>query len=769
MSIRFSCVLATVGLVLPPVYGQLAAQVANESSDQTNADISESGLTEPEASISELAATIEKSLVVVHSTGRDGREIGHGTGFVISKDGLIATARHVIGDRRAVRIDMPDGKSLPVTQIHSATEAVDLVVLKVDASGLIPLPLGDESEAATGQTVVAVGHPGSLKKSVFRGIISGRQEIEDISMLQLAMTIEPGSSGEPVVDLKGNVLGLVTLKSTEAANVGFAVPVSHLKGLLADPTPIPMNRWMTIGALDTQRWETLFGADWRQRASRILVDGTGTSFGGRSLCLQRQKPPEIPYEIQVDVKLNDETGAAGLVFHADGKDRHYGFYPSNGNVRLTRFDGPTIYQWTILHNQPHPAYRPGEWNTWKVRVESGRMICYLNGRLVIESEDALIPPGRAGLAVYRGTSAEFRRFRVADNIPSEYPTEEEARNIREVIENVTAERPASNDVIDRMKPYGRYSTRFLDQQAKQLETKARYLRQLATDIHAADIRRQILHALRLSEDEKEDKSEPDLLRAALLISVLDNEDIDPNSYIERIDQLANEVSKSFAEGASEEERLKALDKLLFQEYGYRGSRYEYYTRSNSYLNEVIDDREGLPITLSVLYMELGRRLGLKIVGLGLPGHFVVRFEPATQGKKPQIIDVFNRGERLSVKQAEQIVKARRFPVRDEFFEAQSAVAIVRRMLVNLLDLAEHKRDDETVLRYLETLVAIETDSVEYRAKRLELRARTGRLVEAISDADWFINQQPKDGVSDQMYELRALLQRQLDQQQNIAE
>ena len=70
--------------------------------------------------------------------------------------------------------------------------------------------------------------------------------------------------------------------------------------------------------------------------------------------------------------------------------------------------------------------------------------------------------------------------------------------------------------------------------------------------------------------------------------------------------------------------VEALDEYLFKKLGYHGSRTDFYNRSNSYLNEVIDDREGIPITLCVLYIELARRLDVNIVGVGLPGRFLVR-------------------------------------------------------------------------------------------------------------------------------------------------
>ena len=83
------------------------------------------------------------------------------------------------------------------------------------------------------------------------------------------------------------------------------------------------------------------------------------------------------------------------------------------------------------------------------------------------------------------------------------------------------------------------------------------------------------------------------------------------------------------------------------------------------------------------------------------------------------------------------------------------------MLTNLLGLAESERNDERALRYLETLVVIDTSDPQTRARRLEIRARTGRLTEALEDVDWFIKEQPEGTDTDRLFELRAELQRQL--------
>lgn len=744
----FTATISPVAWVVADEYKDSTPQVSAESAPLTT---------------TQLAERIRKSLVIVRATGRDGRQYGHGTGFVIAEDGLIATARHVIGDRRDVSVEFQDGTRMPVTHVHAVTDAVDLAVVRVEAKGLTPLQLGNSEITKDGQSVVTVGYPGTTEYSVFRGLISGRHEIEGIQMLKLSMTVEPGSSGEPIVSQDKNVVGIVTLKSTAANDVGYAVPVEHLKTLLENPVDIPMTGWRTIGALDDKDWEIVFGANWRQRASRILVDGYGDSFGGRSLCISRNTPPPIPYEIQVDIRLDEPSGAAGLAFHSDGDDLHYGFYPSNGNIRLTRFNGPDLNSWTILHNEPNPVYKPGEWNTFKVRIEEDRFLCYVNETLVVDSKDDRLSHGRVGLATFRGTSAAFRRFQTAASIPSSIPTKEAAADIAQILENVNAVRPASTDVIERMSPFARHSTDVLESEAQDLERRAKHLRQLASDVHTASVVRQIRQALVLESSPDKDAT-PDLLRAALLVAVLDNNEIEPDGYIRRVDRMAREALSGLADDADETAKLKALDHLLFTQYGFRGSRFEYYTSSNSYLNEVIDDREGLPITLSVLYIETARRMGLNVVGLGLPGHYVVRFEPETEGQTPQIIDVFERGKRMTIDEANVLIKARGFPLLPQFFEAQKPVDIVKRMIINLLGLAEQQRKDESVLRYLEALVAIAPDDPSFRAKRLEIRARSGRLAEAIADADWFIDNQPDGTNLDSLYELRANLSVEAEEQ-----
>src|SRR5207244_13515600 len=148
--------------------------------------------------------------------------------------------------------------------------------------------LADSRTRKPGQPIVALGHPRGLQYSVVSGVLSGQRDLEGMSMLQLAIPIETGNSGGPVLDMRGRVHGIVTMKSQVTPNLGFAVPSNALKPLLAKPNPVPMSRWLTIGRPDKSEWQTVFGNGWRQRAGRIIADGAGTGFGGRTLCLTQQ-------------------------------------------------------------------------------------------------------------------------------------------------------------------------------------------------------------------------------------------------------------------------------------------------------------------------------------------------------------------------------------------------------------------------------------------------------------------------------------------------
>ena len=701
--------------------------------------------------VERVAVAARKSVVVITVRGRDGRSEGLGTGFVVSADGLIATNRHVIGEGRPITVELPDGKKVEATAVHASDRGLDLAVLRVDVRGLTPLPLGDSASLKDGQSVVALGNPQGLKHSVVAGVVSGRREIDGRPMIQLAIPIEPGNSGGPVLDLEGRVRGLVTVKSLVTENLGFAVGVDALKPLLKKPNPVPMSAWLTFGALDPDEWQTSGGSRWRQRAGRVLVEGAGSGFGGRSLCLSREKAPVLPYEATVSVKLGDESGAAGLAFFADGGDRHYGFYPTGGRLRLTRFEGPDVFSWKVLREGASPHYLPGEWNTLRVRLEAGRLRCYINDKEVFDVRDeGGWSEGRAGLAKFRETAAEFKQFRVGKALPPAAAPPDVAARVAKAVASLAADGPPAEAVVNKLASEGGAGAAALRARARALEAEAGRLRGLARAAHQQNVLAELARVLPGKDEDA------DLLQAVLLVARLDDDELDVAAYRREVERMARKVAAALPKEADEGAKLAALDTFLFRERGFHGSRADYYTRANSYLPEVIDDREGLPITLAVLYIELAARLGVKVEGVGLPGHFVVRHVPARGA--PQLIDVFEGGKRIDRKEAARRVEAiTGAPLREEHLAAVGKRAVVVRMLHNLLNVARGEHDAAGMLRYLDAVVVVDPDAGPERGLRAGLRYQAGDRSGALHDVDWLLDHRPEGLDVEQLQALRREL------------
>ena len=697
--------------------------------------------------VAELARQARPSVVVIQTAGRESGEQAIGTGFVISGDGLIATNLHVIGEGRPIRVQTAAGKTLDVTEVRAWDRTLDLAVIKVAADDLPPLSVADSDQAQQGDPIVALGNPLGLKLSVVSGVLSDQREVEGRKMLQVAFPVEPGNSGGPILDSRGRVLGIVTLKSRVTDNLGFAVPVNLLKPLLKKPNPVKMDRWLTMGALDRCRWEPLFGARWQQRGGRVLVSGQGQGFGGRSLCLSSAPPPEMPFEVAVAVKLDDEAGAAGLAFHADGKDVHYGFYPSAGKLRLSRFEGPDVFSWKVLEEKPSEHYRAGEWNYLKVRVETDKLLCYVNDQLVIESTDRGLAGGKVGLAKFRQTEAQFKQFQIAGSIPPQVLAAERATELTAAIENLPPLERLTSQSLAPLTGHSVAGTSQLRSHARQLRQRADELEKMAAEVHARMAANELEKLAGPSADR------PDMLRAALVIARLDEEDVDVEAYVQQVERMASDVGDRLSEKASDTDKIAALNKYLFEDGGFHGSRFDYYNRANSYLNRVIDDREGLPITLSVLYLELASRLGLKMEGVGLPGHFVVQHIRVDGA--PQIIDAYDGGKLLSREEAEEkILALRGARPTEEDFRPVTVRQILLRMLGNLLGSARERQDKEAMLRYLDAMIAIDPELAAERGLRAIVQFESGRRTAAVSGLDWFLEKKPAGIDLDQVRQMQ---------------
>ena len=191
---------------------------------------------------------------------------------------------------------------------------------------------------------------------------------------------------------------------------------------------------------------------------------------------------------------------------------------------------------------------------------------------------------------------------------------------------------------------------------------------------------------------------------AFLIAKLAYPEISIPHYVECLDQLAEEFrTKWHASDPPSAKAARLLSNFLFKDKGFSGNREEYYEPDNSYINRVIETRQGIPISLSALYVFVGQRLELPVVGVGMPGHFLVKLE----GEIPaQFVDCFNGGTILRAEDCEQFITASGMTYDQRFLEKSSTPTMLARMLRNLLSIYEqesHEHMARRVRAFLELL------------------------------------------------------------------
>jgi S1-C subfamily serine protease len=170
---------------------------------------------------------------------------GVGSGFIVSSNGLILTNDHVVAGSTSLTVVLDDTRSLPAT-IVSTDPTHDLALIKVNATGLTAVTLGDSGSVQVGQLAVAIGSPlGTFTDSVTQGIVSGvnrtitvtdqatRSQQNLSGLIQTDAAINPGNSGGPLLDASGSVVGIITASSSDAQNMGFAIPINQAKAMIS--------------------------------------------------------------------------------------------------------------------------------------------------------------------------------------------------------------------------------------------------------------------------------------------------------------------------------------------------------------------------------------------------------------------------------------------------------------------------------------------------------------------------------------------------------
>jgi len=183
----------------------------------------------------------------------------------------------------------------------------------------------------------------------------------------------------------------------------------------------------------------------------------------------------------------------------------------------------------------------------------------------------------------------------------------------------------------------------------------------------------------------------DLEHCAFLIARYAYPSLDVPGYVRLLDEMAQEVRDRIGPRASGEETVKTLNRYLFAEQGFKGNTKNYYEVENTYLNRVIDRRTGIPISLSIVYLLIGKRLHLPVHGIGMPGHFLVKYE---SDRYKIFVDCFNGGALLTEKNCQRFLTEAGYGFDERYFQHSAVRAILSRMLKNLL--AIYAKLDDTL-------------------------------------------------------------------------
>jgi S1-C subfamily serine protease len=195
---------------------------------------------ETKKDIATISHDAQKAVFLIVVSNASGREIGQGSGVVVSNDGKVITNYHVIDGASSAVIKFPNGAFFLIEGVLAADMAKDIAVLKASGSDFPTVALGDSDKVQVGEEVVSIGSPLSLEATVSNGIISSIRELKDDENQRLFQTtapISPGSSGGALLNMGGELIGITTAGMVGGQNLNFAVPINVVKPLLSASSP----------------------------------------------------------------------------------------------------------------------------------------------------------------------------------------------------------------------------------------------------------------------------------------------------------------------------------------------------------------------------------------------------------------------------------------------------------------------------------------------------------------------------------------------------
>ncbi len=237
-----------------------------------------------------------------------------------------------------------------------------------------------------------------------------------------------------------------------------------------------------------------------------------------------------------------------------------------------------------------------------------------------------------------------------------------------------------------------------------------------------------------------------LARAALYVAAEQEPDLDVVAYLGHIALLSNAARKMLPGRHSVYDAIHTINELMYKVEGFKGNRENYYDPKNCLLNYVIDDKRGIPITLSIIYSEIARRLGHNLRGVGMPGHYLLA---AGRGASEVFIDPFNNGGLLSRKEClglalrgNRVPKGRLAALASRLLPTSDKRSTLKRLLVNLKLMHIKRKESDSALKCAERIQLLDPRDWRNLSELARLQAEVGQYSRAVESFNTFLERAP---------------------------
>ncbi|MCU0551052.1 MAG: SirB1 family protein [Leptolyngbya sp. Prado105] len=259
---------------------------------------------------------------------------------------------------------------------------------------------------------------------------------------------------------------------------------------------------------------------------------------------------------------------------------------------------------------------------------------------------------------------------------------------------------------------------------------------------------------RFYQEVRQDDESINLEKAALYIAQEEYPDLEIEKYLAEIDRIASEIKNRLPEASYPLKIIQTINRYLYEELGFSGNSDDYYDPCNSFLNDVIDRRTGIPISLALLYLAIAERIDFPMVGIGMPGHFLIR--PAVNDEMDIFVDAFHNGEILFPQDCQERLNqlaGQPVEMRPQFLEAVSPRQFLARMLTNLKAIYLNQGKIEKCLAMIERILILFPDAAYELRDRGIIYFQTHRWIEARQDLESYLDQVPSANDRDLIQQL----------------